>query len=221
MGIAAPSVDAVARAMVARVPLYRWRSPVYQAEMLAGLARAWDEVPRTILDIGGGTGLIAQIVQELFPPAEVTVIDVHDRFLPGLSVRTQVYDGETIPFESGSFECAILLNVLHHVPAAMRPRLVSECLRATGGGPVHIKDHLSGGVLDNRRLWALDLLGNAPFKGMVEAEYLRAQDWHRLAEQTGCIVQHHPLGPVRSGPLAALFPNRLEVLMTWRQAPRH
>jgi SAM-dependent methyltransferase len=218
MAVEPPRVDAVARAMAARVPLYRWRRPVYQAEMLAGLARAWDEVPRTVLDVGGGTGLMAEVIQELFPPAAVTVIDVQDRFLPALSVRAHVYDGEAIPFESGSFDCAILLNVLHHVPPLVRPRLLTECLRVTGGGPIHIKDHLSAGALDDRRLWALDLLGNAPFKGMVEADYLRAQDWDRLAEQTGCTVQHHPLELVRSGLFAALFPNRLEVMMTWRQA---
>jgi ubiquinone/menaquinone biosynthesis C-methylase UbiE len=217
MGFEAPSLSAVQRAMSAHEPLYSWRRPIYQAEMLAGLADALHG-PGAVLDVGGGTGLMAQVIQDLFPGAVVTAVDVQDRFLPNLSVQTSLFNGTSLPFDSGSFDCAILLNVLHHVPPPHRVELVSECLRVTGGGPLHIKDHLSEGPLDDRRLWTLDMLGNALFGGMIDAQYLRHQDWAELARRTGCVIAYHPVRAYRRLPLAAVFPNRLEIMMSWNFA---
>ena len=211
-----PSLDQVSKAMAAHQRLYAWRRPVYQWAMLSGLVRAWKTVPKSILDVGGGTGLMAQVIQDLFPGTEVTVIDVKDRVLPTLTVSSRVYDGERIPCESGSFDCAILLNVLHHVPARGRLPLLKECLRVTAGGPLYIKDHLSTGMADDLRLWVLDMLGNAPFGGMVRASYLRGDEWASLAAEAGCRAELHSTQPFRSGPSAALFPNRLEIMTTWR-----
>lgn len=213
-----PSLQQVQDAMVAHQRLYAWRRPVYQWAMLSGLVRAWERVPKTILDVGGGTGLMAQVIQDLFPGTKVTVIDVQDRVLPTLSISSRVYDGERIPGESGSFDCAVLLNVLHHVPVGKRAPLLKECLRVTGGGPIYIKDHLSAGTLDDLRLRALDTMGNAPFGGMIEASYLRREDWDRLAAETGCAAEWRPLQPFRSGPSALLFPNGLEIMTVWRAA---
>lgn len=218
MAVEPPGLDAVARAMSAHVPLYAWRRPVYQREMLAGLVEAWNGLPRRILDVGGGTGLMAQVIHDLYPSVHVTTVDVQDRFLATVSVETGIFDGTALPYESGSFDCLLLLNVLHHVSAQQRAELILECLRVTGGGPLHIKDHLSEGSLDKGRLWALDLLGNAPFGGMVRAEYLDRADWAQLAGETGCTIERHRDRFYRRGPLAALFPNRLEIMTTWRSA---
>jgi SAM-dependent methyltransferase len=215
-----PSLESVASVMAAHQVLYRWRRPIYQWAMLSSLSRAWQRPPKSVLDVGGGTGLMAQVIEDLFTGTQVTLIDVEDRRLDTVSVSSRVYDGTSIPFETGCFDCAILLNVLHHVPAEQRAVLLSECLRVTNGGPLYIKDHLSTGRVDDLRLRVLDAIGNAPFGGMISADYLRRDDWAQLAARAGCSVEEHPGAAYRSGPSAALFPNRLEVMMTWRAAAK-
>jgi SAM-dependent methyltransferase len=207
------SLDRVARSLAGRIALYRWRAPVYQAALLSSLAKVWDRAHRNVLDIGGGTGVMAQAVKELFPVERVVSIDIEDRYLDHLSIETRTYDGARLPFADGSFDCAMLLNVLHHVPKESRVALLKECARVAG--TLYIKDHLPQTALDHARLAALDLLGNVPFGGMVQARYLERAEWQELAERAGFRVEDWQYNRYRSGPMAWIFPNRLEVLMKW------
>ena len=206
----------VAASLSRHLPLYRHREPRYQTVMLSSLLTLWRGQPARLLDIGGGTGVIAQCIAELFPVGKVTAVDVVDRFCPGLSVETRTYDGETLPFAAGAYEAATLNNVVHHVPVAGRTRLFREIARVVGG-PLYIKDHEARGWLDHRRLAMLDLLGNIPFGGMVRADYLTPADWRSLAEASGYRIAETLHVPYRSGAMAALFPNRLEISMRWER----
>jgi ubiquinone/menaquinone biosynthesis C-methylase UbiE len=209
------TVDDVRRCMSAQVSLYSWHTPSYQHVALTNLQQLWDPGHRSALDVGGGTGVMAQTIKTLFRLNRVASVDVHDRFLPSLNIETAIYDGTTLPFADDSFDCILLFNVLHHVPAADRIALIRECHRVAGRGPIYIKDHISRGVLDDARLAILDLLGNVPFRGMVSASYLRKEDWRDLATQTGYETSDRLSGAYRGGVLGALFPNRLEVSMRW------
>lgn len=209
------TVDAVRRCLSAHVPLYAWRTPHYQHVVLSTLQRQWDPAHRSALDVGGGTGVMAQAVKTLFALARVASVDVENRFLASLDVETSVYDGAILPFADNSFDCILLFNVLHHVPVTGRATLLRECRRVAGRGPIYIKDHLSQGPVDDLRLAALDLLGNLPFSGMVRASYLREADWRDLAAHTGHQSAAPLSGPYRQGLAAVLFPNRLEVSMRW------
>ena len=210
------TIDAVTRCMSAHLPLYSWRKPEYQFVALANLQRQWDPRHRSALDVGGGTGVIAHTIKTLFGLERIASVDVEDRFLPSLDIETALYDGTTLPFADSAFDCVLLFNVLHHVPVGSRVRLMSECRRVAGGGPIYIKDHLSRGTVDNIRLTALDLLGNAPFSGMVRASYLRDADWRNLAAHTSHRTTERLSGPYRKGPMEVLFPNRLEISMRWQ-----
>jgi len=209
------SAAGVAESLARHAPLYRWRKPVYQQTMLLSLARMWDYSCRVVLDIGGGTGLIAQAIHDLFPVDKVTSVDVEDRFAATLTIETAVYDGCRLPSGDGAADCVLLMNVLHHVPPSVRPELLRECRRVAGHGPVYIKDHLPRGILDDARLAVLDMMGNVPFKGMVRAQYLRAADWTALADSTGYRISERASACYRTGLFAGLFPNRLEILMKW------
>jgi len=215
MSTPAITLESVARCLAPHVRLYRWRRPVYQYAALATLQRQWLGGHRSALDVGGGTGIIAQAVKTLFGLTRVASVDVQDRFLPSLDIETAVYDGRHLPFPDGSFDCVLLFNVLHHVPVAARAQLIGECRRVAGSGPIYIKDHISAGPLDAARLGLLDVLGNLPFGGMVSATYLTSRDWAALAASTGHEMGEPLSGAYRSGPFAALFPNRLETSMRW------
>jgi SAM-dependent methyltransferase len=207
--------EAVTRALAARLPLYSWRRPVYQYVALDALRRMWEPSHRRLLDVGGGTGVIAKALKTFFALERVVSIDVEDRFLKNLDIETRVYDGEKLPFPDAAFDCVTLFNVLHHVPLKHRAPLLGECRRVAGGGPVYIKDHLSTGAMDAARLAALDVLGNAPFHGMVRARYLTEEDWSALRQEAGFREEARLSGDYRDGVFAALFPNRLEISMKW------
>ena len=209
------TLNEVRETLEAYLPLYRWRRPVYQWTMLNELRRMWRPADRRVLDVGGGTGVIAEAISRLFPVDRVVSIDVAQRFAPGLSIETVAYDGEGLPFADGEFDCVTLNNVLHHVPVGVRTNLMKECRRVCGGGAAYIKDHLSASGLDDLRLAALDLAGNLPFSGMVQARYLTEAEWRSLAADSGYETTERTTGRYRGGPSELLFPNRLEISMRW------
>src|SRR5215468_3171501 len=159
------SLDEVTRCLASRIPLYGWRRPVYQTAVLRTLRRTWRTDHKRVLDVGGGTGILAQAVKELFPVDHVVSIDVKNRYITGLNIETRTYDGKTLPFGSKQFDCVMLCNVLHHVPKEVRVPLLKECGRVAN--TLYIKDHLAESRLDHIRLTILDIIGNVPFGGMT------------------------------------------------------
>lgn len=195
------------------LPIYRTKVPFYQAHMLDSLRELWIGPHQHMLDVGGGTGVIAEAIATLFPVAQVQAVDLVDRFCKTLSIETAQYDGLALPFADRSFEAATLNNVLHHVPFNERPNLLRE-IRRVVAGPLYIKDHASLGRIDDLRLTILDAIGNVPFGGMIKAQYLSPDQWLDLADVSGWrIARTASQRRYRTGLMAGLFPNRLEIAM--------
>lgn len=213
-----PTLAEVAASLTPHVGLYHWRAPVYQTAVLRSLCKLWDTRHKTVLDVGGGNGLLAHALGRLLPVDRVTSIDIRDRYLPGLGIETQTFDGSTLPFADARFDCLLLVNVLHHVSLARRAGLLRECGRVSKSGIVYIKDHLPLSGLDHLRLTALDLIGNVPFGGMVKASYLMPEEWLQLARESQFAIAAWEYETYRTGLAKYLFPNRLEVLMKWTWA---
>ncbi|MCB2089569.1 MAG: class I SAM-dependent methyltransferase [Sphingomonadaceae bacterium] len=207
--MAAITQDRVADLLTQHAALYRKRPPVYQTVMLQSLAELWQGHHAAVLDIGGGTGLMAEAIKTFLPAASVTAVDVVDRYFDSLSVETRVYDGAHLPFADGSFNAATINNVMHHVPLAIRDQLMAEICRVVDG-PIYIKDHVATSRLDHWRLTALDAIGNIPFGGQIDADYLTMAEWHKLAANCGRVIGAQAGGAYRRGPMAMVFPNRLE-----------
>jgi ubiquinone/menaquinone biosynthesis C-methylase UbiE len=209
------SDDALVETLGRHIAMYRWRRPTYQVVMLGSLMEVWDPSCRRVLDLGGGTGVIAQAIQDHFPVDRVVSIDLHERFLKTLTVETMAYDGAHAPFADGSFDCGLFNNVIHHIPKAARTAVLSECARVNGRGPIFIKDHIAQSALDHLRLAALDFMGNVPFSGMVEAAYLTMPEWEALAGSIGYRIERKVADTYREGLTGLVFPNRLEITMKW------
>lgn len=199
--------------MARHLPQYRNKKPHYQAQMLSSLFELGLDKATRLLDVGGGTGIIAEAMAAYLPGARVVAIDPVDRFCRDLSVETQPYDGRTIPFGDGEFDAATLNNVMHHVPAGERVALLRE-IRRVVAGPVFIKDHIGGTFVADLQLTILDAIGNIPFGGMIKAWYLSQAQWNELAAKAG-----YKIGATgqprlyRGNPMAAAFPNRLETTL--------
>lgn len=210
--------QAVQEILSRHLAVYRKKIPFYQAVMLESLRELWLGHHHRLIDIGGGTGVIAEAIAQLLPVDEVQTIDLVDRFCPSLSVLTCQYDGATLPFESKSFDAATLNNVVHHVPIDKRVSLLNE-IRRVVRGPLYIKDHETCGWFDDLRLTTMDAIGNIPFGGMIEAHYLKRRDWESLAAESGYrITAEASQARYRNGSYSRLFPNRLEITMRFEPA---
>ncbi|MBC7634724.1 MAG: methyltransferase domain-containing protein [Acetobacteraceae bacterium] len=207
---------AVAASLCRHLAFYRHKKPTYQTVMLNSLLSVWSGPHEKLIDVGGGTGVIAQCMKEMFPVGSVDVVDVVDRFCTTLDVPTHVFDGLTLPFANGHFDAATINNVVHHIPIPLRAPLFRN-LRQAVAGPLYIKDHEARSQLDHGRLAILDWLGNTPFSGMVQADYLTMDDWRSLASESGFAITQIARGSYRNGPFEALFPNRLELTMRWER----
>lgn len=73
-----------------------------------------DDSQLSILDVGSGTGLFADILHQQMPRARVVCTDIEDRHR-GEAPFVQAH-GDKLPFLDNSFDAATILYVLHHVP---------------------------------------------------------------------------------------------------------
>lgn len=103
-------------------PVWEGRvGPEGLAPLLAALERV-EASPRRVLDLGTGTGKAARAVAARFSEAEVDAVDLSPamiaearRLLPpelATRVRFAVADASALPFPDGTFDLAVLLNMI-------------------------------------------------------------------------------------------------------------
>jgi SAM-dependent methyltransferase len=134
----------------------RW-SRVVARELVRSL-----EVPegREWLDVGCGTGALAQTILERAAPAVVVGIDRSEGLVASARrrvrdprARFELGDAQALPVASGAFDAAVSGLVLNFVPEP--PRMLSEMARATrAGGTValYVWDYAAGMEM-TRRFW--------------------------------------------------------------------
>lgn len=111
-----------------------------KADMLQRLfAELRPSGPLKALDVGCGHGLIHRFLLESRGDLDLTGVDVAKTVLeeartanPG--VQYDSYEGERLPYETGAFDAAFTICVLHHVAPAERDGLLAEMRRVVRPG---------------------------------------------------------------------------------------
>lgn len=91
--------------------------------------------PTRILDFGAGVGTSIPHWREAFPQTMLTCLDVSQRSLAIANARHPdmadycIFDGNRLPFASGSFDVAFAACVFHHIETEHHPSLLSELHR--------------------------------------------------------------------------------------------
>ena len=99
----------------------------------------------SVLDVGCGPGLTDAFLTGSF--GAVTGVDISQQMVERAreinpSASYERYDGTRLPFESGSFDLAFAICVLHHVERLDRSAFAAEVARVTRpGGIVAILEH--------------------------------------------------------------------------------
>lgn len=107
----------------------------YKAIAAARALAAEGLSPRAIMDFGAGAGNSVAPLQQQFPEAALTAVDVSAASLARCRSRalrpieTVCYDGERLPFDAGSFDMVFTACVFHHIPGAQHVALLSEIRR--------------------------------------------------------------------------------------------
>ncbi len=131
-----------------------------------------------VLDVGAGDGLVAASLLPLRPDLTVEGIDVLVR--PRSHIEVRPFDGDTIPYEDGSFDVALLVDVVHHADHPLE--LLSEARRVARSCLV-IKDQTLEGFLADRTLRFMDRVGNARHGVALPHTYWSKARWLEVVAQ--------------------------------------
>ncbi|MCW4461660.1 class I SAM-dependent methyltransferase [Sphingomonas sp. BT-65] len=145
-----------------------------------------ERLPRNarVLDVGAGSGDLAQLVMALRPDVQIEGVDVLVR--PDTAILVHRYDGVTLPFEDGSFDAAVIIDVLHHTdnPGAVMAEAARVAKRLV------VKDHFRDGFAAGFTLRLMDWVGNAAHGVRLPYNYLSRREWIGLWDAHGLSTDH-------------------------------
>lgn len=134
-----------------------------------------------VLDIGCGNGQISSMIAAGRPGINIKGIDIMKRkekcFIP-----VEVFDGKNIPYDDNSFDAALFIDVLHHIPD---PRIILREAARVARKCIIIKDHNADRFLGNTTLRFMDWVGNARYGVVLEYNYLKRAQWKTAFSQLG------------------------------------
>lgn len=138
-----------------------------------------------VLDIGCGDGQLAATILTKRSDIRIRGIDVLVRKQTFIPVNE--FNGITIPYDGGSFDVSILVDVLHHTddPAV----LLREAMRVSRRGVI-VKDHTKDGLLAGTRLRFMDWVGNARHGVVLPYNYWSQATWQRELANLNCESEH-------------------------------
>ena len=137
-----------------------------------------------LLDIGAGTGHVAALLQR--PGRSVVACDILNLLM--LPLPFVLCDGNQLPFRDASFDAALLVTVLHHVPKPEHARFFAEAARVLKpGGKLILMEDTFHGAFEARLTKFFDSVMNGEFAGHPHANRTLA-DWIALMTQAGLRV---------------------------------
>ena len=136
-----------------------------------------------VLDVGCGDGRLARLIAEKRPDISIRGIDVRPRNDAVMVV--DMFDGESIPYDEGSFDVVMFVDVLHH--ASHPTMLLREAVRVAREAIV-IKDHVAEGSFDYLTLRIMDWVGNARHGVALPYDYWSLANWRRVFEKLGLTI---------------------------------
>ncbi len=163
---------------------------------------------KTILDVGCGDGAIAKLIKNKNKEIKIDGIDVMER--PSSSISIELYDGENIPYNNNSFDCTILIDVLHHVKNIKQ--LLTEAKRVSKKF-ILIKDHQYKSNFDLNVLKFMDYVGNKPHNVIIEYNFLNEAEWNYMFNDLGLkVIKKKTKLPLYPFPFNILFGRKLHFI---------
>lgn len=161
-----------------------------------------------VLDVGCGNGLIDHLIMQHRPDVSITGLDVlvrDDTFIP-----VSAFDGKTIPYTDGSYDCVLFVDVLHHDETP--EKLLREARRVSKSNII-IKDHVDTGLFANMTLRLMDWVANVRFGVNLPYNYWSENEWRKkLGELSLSIDYWNPKVGLYPFPATLLFDRSLHFI---------
>lgn len=137
----------------------------------------------TLLDVGCGDGRLSARILESRGDIVIKGVDVLARSQSYFPV--DLFDGQTIPADDGSFDVVMFVDVLHHTEDPMI--LLREAARVARRHII-LKDHLLDRPLAKTTLRFMDSIGNARYGVATPYNYWYERKWRQAFEEIGLTV---------------------------------
>jgi len=139
----------------------------------------------SLLDVGCGDGLIANLITKKRSDIKVNGVDVLIREKSYFPIDK--FDGEHLPYPDKDFDVVMLVDVLHHTVDANI--LLSEAKRVARKYII-LKDHTCNGFLAGPTLRFMDYVGNAKYGVNLPYNYWSKQQWHESLDKLGVKIDY-------------------------------
>ena len=145
---------------------------------------------RDIIELGCGAAKLARALLERHPDSRVTGLEVDERqhakniAAPQEGLRFLAGGAEAIPFPAASFDLALMLKSLHHVPVPLMAQALGEVARVLRpGGQLYVSEPVYDGALNQIvRLYNDEGVVRAAAQAALDAA-LRTGAWAQVAER--------------------------------------
>ena len=127
---------------------------------------------QTVLDVGCGDGTLARLLLLRRPELRVTGLEIQVR--PETAIPVIQFDGRSMPYDSGSHDVVMMMDVLHHAQDAHA--LLRESARVASRAVI-VKDHVLGRFLSGPRLRMMDWAGNVAHGVALPYNYWTRDQW--------------------------------------------
>jgi len=143
-----------------------------------------------IIELGCGAAKLARTLLERHPDTRVTGLEVDERqhaknlAMPQAGLRFVAGGAEAIPFADASFDLALMLKSLHHVPLPLLAKALREVARVLRpGGHLYVSEPVYAGAFNEViRLFNDEGVVRAAAQAALD-EALRAGAWEQVAER--------------------------------------
>ncbi len=132
-----------------------------------------------VLDVGASCGTLACELSKDIPEAKFEGVDVY--LQPESFIPVTKYDGKNIPHPGDSFDCVMLIDVLHH---DNNPEEVLREAKRVSRKYILIKDHYWDNEVDFTLLKVVDYAGNKPCGVRLPYNFMKINEWNGMFNRT-------------------------------------
>lgn len=145
-----------------------------RTSLLSKLLTPYLEKGSSVLDVGSGDGSVAHNLAS-FKKLQIEGVDIVIQ--PKPLILTRKYNGSKLPYPSNSFDCVLLIDVLHH---ALQPELLLKEAARVSRNSILIKDHYWENRLDLLKLKVSDYIGNHPYGVPLPYRFFQLSQWREI-----------------------------------------
>jgi SAM-dependent methyltransferase len=127
-----------------------------------------------VLDLGSSDGKLARLIKNKI---NIKILGVDTNVLSKTYIPVIKYNGKRLPFKNNSFDCVMIIDVLHHEEDI--EKLLKESKRVTKKFII-IKDHYYTNPIDFKILKIIDYSGNKPYNINLPYKFLKLNEFEKI-----------------------------------------